>query len=259
MLALNRGDYAEVVMVHMIVLLTDFGESEYVGMMKGVIYSHCPSATVVDLTHSISPQSVIEAAWVLMHSHRLFPVETVFVCVVDPGVGTSRRAVLVQTSDYTFLAPDNGLLWPTVSGSRVRLIVDLEVPEDAAPTFHGRDVFARAAARLWCGTEPLALGSQCESLNKQLHFYLSGRAGQVVRIDRFGNIITNIPPSGLQSVKLVVGSKRHSLPFCRTYAEGPDSGLFVTKSSYGTLELTVKNGSANDVLEMRPGDLLELQ
>mgnify|MGYP005867108563 CR=1 FL=1 len=119
----------------MIALLTDFGDSEYSGMMRGVIHSICPSAHVVDLTHSVSPQCVIEAAWILLQSHRFFPSGTTFVCVVDPGVGTSRRAVLVQTPDYNFIAPDNGILWPTLESSTVSLIVDLNVPDDASPTF----------------------------------------------------------------------------------------------------------------------------
>ncbi|MHA2377567.1 MAG: SAM hydrolase/SAM-dependent halogenase family protein [Candidatus Thorarchaeota archaeon] len=96
----------------MIVLMTDFGESEYVGIIKGVIYSIAPEAQVVDLTHTISPQSTREGAWILLNSYHFFPKGSIFVCVVDPGVGTDRDAVVVKTENYTFVGPDNGLMFP---------------------------------------------------------------------------------------------------------------------------------------------------
>ena len=112
----------------MIVLLTDFGESEYVGVMKGVIYNLVSGATITDLTHSISPQSVCEAAWVLLKSYRFFPKHTIFTCVVDPGVGTTRDAVLVETPDYVFISPDNGLLSPTLDKCGQFKIYSLKIP-----------------------------------------------------------------------------------------------------------------------------------
>jgi S-adenosylmethionine hydrolase len=103
----------------MIVLLTDFGHSEYVGVMKGVIYSIAADAKIVDLCHSISPQSIIEASWVLKNDYKYFPQGSIFCCVVDPGVGTQRRAIAVRTENYYFVGPDNGLFWETVSEQKV--------------------------------------------------------------------------------------------------------------------------------------------
>ena len=123
----------------MIVLLTDFGQSEYVGVMKGVIYSVHESARIVDLCHDISPQSIIEASWILKNNYSYFPNGAVFCCVIDPGVGTDRKALAVKTPDYYFVAPDNGLLWETLKEQDIVEIRVIPVPEDASRTFHGRD------------------------------------------------------------------------------------------------------------------------
>jgi S-adenosylmethionine hydrolase len=116
--------------------------------MKAVIYTINPEARITDLCHNISAQNIIEAAWILKNSYRFFPQGTIFCCVVDPGVGTERKAVAVKTNDYYFLAPDNGLLWETLTGQKIVDIRRLPVPEDAGRTFHGRDVFAKAAANI---------------------------------------------------------------------------------------------------------------
>ena len=122
----------------MIVLLTDFGQSEYVGVMKGVIYSNAGDAKIIDLCHDISAQSIIEASWLLKNNYKYFPKGSVFCCVVDPGVGTDRKAIAVKTEDYYFIAPDNGLLWETIKKRRVIEIRQIPIPENASRTFHGR-------------------------------------------------------------------------------------------------------------------------
>jgi S-adenosylmethionine hydrolase len=132
----------------MIILLTDFGQGEYVGVMKGVIYSVNPNATIVDLCHDISPQSIIEASWILKNNYSYFPDGSVFCCVVDPGVGSERKALAVKTKRSCFVAPDNGLLWETLNDQDITEIRELSVPENASRTFHGRDVFAKAAAEI---------------------------------------------------------------------------------------------------------------
>ena len=134
----------------MIALLTDFGDSEYVGVMKGVIHSINPDAKIIDLCHSIMPQSIVEASWVLLNNFRYFPSGTVFCCVVDPGVGTNRKAIAVKTEKYCFVAPDNGLIYEALGKNR-KSIIEINVQKNASKTFHGRDVFAAAAANIDMG------------------------------------------------------------------------------------------------------------
>jgi S-adenosylmethionine hydrolase len=243
----------------MIVLLTDFGESEYVGIMKGVILRLDSAASVVDLTHSITPQSVREAAWVLLKSYRHFPEHSVFVCVIDPGVGTSRDAVLVTTPDYVFVGPDNGLLYPTLEQASEKQVYSIHIDPSASNTFHGRDVFAVAAGRYHSGLPAREIGSPKHALEIPLLFHLEGRTGEVVRVDRFGNIITNIPPMESEKLHVIHGSSKVTLPFCRTYAEGPSSGLFVLVGSYGTFEIAMQNKRAIDYFPINIGDRISIK
>jgi len=240
----------------MVVLLTDFGQSEYVGIVKGVVYSICPAATVVDLCHEISPQSVIEGAWVLGSSVRYFPAGSVFCCVVDPGVGTQRRALAVKAGGYYFVGPDNGLLWAAVSGLEPMEIREIEVPAGASKTFQGRDVFARVAARIENGGFE-AVGRPVEAM-KKFEFYRDGREGMVVRIDRFGNVVTNLPPSDQDQYRVTVGPHDGMLNFRETYDAAREGELFVIEGSCKTLELSVKNGSANDALKVAVGEKIQI-
>ncbi|HIE12719.1 MAG TPA: hypothetical protein EYP63_04735 [Desulfotomaculum sp.] len=242
-----------------VVLLTDFGWDVYVGVMKEVILSACPTAQVIDLAHHITPQNVREAAWFLMVSYPCFPQGSVFVAVVDPGVGSARKALAVEAGGYYFVGPDNGLLYPAAANAGVKRVVELEIPEGASLTFHGRDVFAPAAARLACGT-PFADLGRPGNLSVRLDFYLSGREGEVVTIDRFGNVITNLPPlPGCSGYDVTLLRKEgvyfeSALPFFATYAEAPEGVLFVITGSCGTLELSVKDGSAASRLRAKVAD-----
>ena len=243
----------------MIVLLTDFGESEYVGAMKGVILSIAPGAQIIDLTHSISPQSVREGAWVLLQNYQHFPRDTIYVCVVDPGVGTDRDAVLVDTTNYMFIGPDNGLMYPAIMQDGVKQIFSLSIDEDASNTFHGRDVFAVTAANLERRVVGRHLGPYKPKLDMDLSFHQDGREGEVVRIDRFGNIITNIPPTKLGRVKIRTGGSEQESVHCLTYAEGPGDGIFVVTGSSNTLELSAQNGRASDILSLNIGDRIAIE
>ncbi|TFG33491.1 hypothetical protein EU527_08040 [Candidatus Thorarchaeota archaeon] len=243
----------------MIILLTDFGESEYVGVMKGVILSIDSNARIIDLTHSISPQSVREAAWVLLKSYRYFPKNSIFVCVVDPGVGTSRDAVLVETSEYIFIGPDNGLLFPTLTELSSYKAYSITINPTVSSTFHGRDVFAVAAGRYHRGTSAEELGIPLNSLSVPLVFHYQENSGEVVRIDHFGNIVTNIPPTSKNHFWLSVNEKIREISLYTTYAEGPDTGIFAIIGSAGTIEFSAKNQSAIDYLAVEIGDLVTLE
>ncbi len=242
----------------MIVLLTDFGQSEYVGVMKGVIYSIDPNAKIVDLCHDIAPQSIIEASWILKNNYKYFPKETVFCCVVDPGVGTQRKALAVKTEDCYFVAPDNGLLWETLGEQKVLDIRQIPIPTEASRTFHGRDIFAKAATNINQGNFK-AIGKKTEIIEK-LNFYLDGRAGMVVRIDRFGNIITNLDCRQTSIAKqdkddyaVEMGDKKYTMRYYLNYDSAKEGELFLIEGSNNTLEISLKNASANAQLHIKAG------
>ncbi|MEJ2703413.1 MAG: SAM-dependent chlorinase/fluorinase [Sedimentisphaerales bacterium] len=240
----------------MIVLLTDFGQSEYVGVMKGVIYCIHKDTRVVDLCHDVSPQSLIEASWILKTSYSYFPAGAIFCCVVDPGVGTPRKALAVKTADYHFVGPDNGLLWETLKEQEIVEMRVIPVPKDASRTFHGRDVFAGAAANIDLGRFD-ALGPKAEDLVK-LELYRHERVGTIVRIDRFGNIVTNLPSEGKTSYSVEAGRHRRRMDFYPNYDAAPGDELFLIEGSYQTLEISVRNGNANERLRLEAGSRVEI-
>ena len=263
----------------MITLTTDFGTSDpYVGMMKGVILSINPSATVLDISHHIQPQSVPEAAFIIGSSHRFFPDGTVHVVVVDPGVGTTRSALLLVTPSASFLAPDNGVLSYVLRAGfpdepEVSEGFQVEIPQEhvayrltnpqywlepVSLTFHGRDIFAPVAAHLSMGVAPDRLGQRVHHLtwlsHQQPRWEGDTLVGQVVHIDRFGNLITNIGADLLPRDRpTFVGVKGHSISgLSPSYAEG--QGILAIVGSLGSLEVSVKNGSAARELQAEVGD-----
>ena len=237
-----------------IVLLTDFGSSEYVGMMKGVIYSINPNAKIDDLTHDVTQQSVREGAWILLNSYRFFPKGSTFVAVVDPGVGTSRASVLVQTQNYNFIAPDNGLLYPSVVQDGIEKISNINIKDPESVTFHGRDVYAKFAAYFSIDDYSSFIGATKKSLDVKLEFSIDGRSGEIVHIDRFGNIITNLPPLQKDQYSVVHRGEQRSINWVSTYEYGPENEIFLVTGSSGTLELSMKNGSAREELPSAVGE-----
>jgi len=240
----------------MIVLLTDFGQSEYVGVMKGVIYNIYGGAKVVDLCHNITAQNIIEASWVLKGNYKYFPKGAVFCCVVDPGVGTERKAIAVKTENYNFVAPNNGLLWETLREQKVLDIRQIPIPADAGRTFHGRDVFAKAAASIGQGRFE-DIGPKMEEIEK-LEFYLDGRAGIVVRIDGFGNVITNLAGQNKDQYTVLAGEKKWTMKFHPNYALAEEGEPFLIEGSNNTLEISLKNASADDKLHLMPGNRISI-
>ncbi len=243
----------------MIVLMTDFGVSEYVGVMRGVIYSIHPEAQIVDLTHSVPSQSIREGAWILLQSYKYFPPGTVFVSVVDPGVGTARDAVVVVTENYVHIGPDNGLLFPAASEDGIEHVYRILTDERMSKTFHGRDIFAKAAAYHEVGTLSVMSTEAKPGLDQALVFFQEGRQGEVVRIDKFGNIITNIPPAAKSNYKISVRNEQRELSFAGTYEYGPENNLFLVTSSYGTLEIAAKNRSATEYISIEIGERIAIE
>jgi S-adenosylmethionine hydrolase len=248
-----------------ITLTTDFGVgSPYVAVMKGVILSLSPSATLVDLTHQVPPQDIRYAAMVLADATRWFPPATVHVAVVDPDVGTERSIIVARIGPQTYVAPDNGLLSRLTRAAPASLIVELTDPAYWRPhlssTFHGRDIMAPVAARLADGIDPLLLGPRRDNL-MQLDWpepIVSQGAitGTVLTIDSFGNLITNIP------AELLVPFARGSVVTCggrdvrgiaRTYADRTMGQITALVGSNGMLEIAVVNGSARQTLNVAAG------
>ncbi len=240
----------------MIVLLTDFGQSEYVGVMKGVIYHTNNDAKIVDLCHDISPQSVIEASWVLKNSYKYFAEGETFCCVVDPGVGSERKVLGVKTTNYYFIAPDNGLLWETLKEQKIIDIRNIPIPKNVSNTFHGRDVFAKSAANIDLGHFD-TLGRKTEEIEK-FELYQNGREGLVVRIDSFGNVITNLPNDDKATYSVKVEERCYQMNFYPNYHSAKDNELFLVEGSCNTLEISFKNGNANEKLHIETGRRIEI-
>ena len=270
-----------------IVLLTDFGLADaYVGMMRGVIASISPDVPVIDLTHGIGPQDIRHGAVVLADSHRYFPPHTIFVAVVDPGVGTDRAAILLDTPDGRYLAPDNGLLTlvcreyapsfgeDETSGPTVlpdvcrawRLTNPAYWQHPVSATFHGRDVFAPVAAHLSQGVPPDSLGESTDAIVTLSLPTLRPEGntvrGQVIFADAFGNLVTDITENVLSSMGIssedpavTIHVKGRAIAgLSRTFHHPPGDGLRALLGSHGRLEVVVVNGSAAAALGVKSGE-----
>ena len=253
--------------------LTDFGLSDiYVGVMKGAALSIAPDATCVDVTHGIEPQDVQGGALALLDSYRFFPKGTIFVAVVDPGVGTARAALAFASGGYVFLGPDNGLLSLAVRDAGSAVAVTLDNPARIAPTvsrtFEGRDRFAPAAGWLARG---LALSELGPAVSTWAQIQLpdvrrvEGRLeGEVLTVDRFGNAITNIRTADLgelareqASWHAVVGGR--SVPLVETYGACATGDVCALFGSAERLEIARVGGHAASYLGLRRGDTVVLR
>ncbi|MFC2033741.1 S-adenosyl-l-methionine hydroxide adenosyltransferase family protein, partial [Chloroflexota bacterium] len=265
-------------------LTTDFGSADaYAAAMKGVILDINPDAMLVDICHTIEPQSISQAAFVLGTVYEFFPQRTIHLVVVDPGVGTARRAIILRTPQADFVAPDNGVLSYVIQQYSIKT-VDFESKQSeiapgleavaitnpklwrspVSPTFHGRDIFAPVAAYLSTGLPLADFGEVISSIIvlplSQPHKETDGTlTGHILHIDHFGNLITNVNPGDLpekeQPVKVEVGNKLIT-GLNRTYAEGEN--LLALIGSSGRLEIALKNGNASICLNVRVGDEVKI-
>ncbi len=251
-----------------VTLTTDFGlEDHFVGAMKGVILSLAPRARIVDITHQVTPFAVPEAAFVVAEACRWFPAGTVHVVVVDPGVGTHRRPLVAEAGGHCFVAPDNGVLSLVLARSRhkVRQITaEQYFLHPVSRTFHGRDVFAPVAARLATGLAPARLGPQIPDYARGdfSEPAACGRdrwRGVVLKVDRFGNLITSLRSRPLESGRFVMrAGRRRITATARSYAEGKPGVLFVIEGSSGYLEIAANQGSAAALTGAAAGARVEL-
>lgn len=272
-------------MTPVITLTTDFGTTDaYVASMKGVILSINPKAVIVDICHSVQPQNILQAAFILSTTHRYFPEGTIHVAVVDPGVGSQRQSIVLKTPQAFFVAPDNGILsyvvnelQPLSGGSLTEALPQSTIIRQLMPgieavtlmnpdfwhhpvssTFHGRDIFAPVAAHLSLGTPLRSLGDSISSI----HVYPIPRPyrdaegnliGHVLHIDNFGNLITSFKSNDLPDNKVtVIICNQHINELSKFYAE--KTGLAAIIGSSGYLEISLQNGNAAAFLKAKVGD-----
>jgi S-adenosylmethionine hydrolase len=253
--------------VRRITLLTDFGTADgYVAALRGVIAATTPDAVVQDAAHDIPPGDVEAAAFVLARYAHLFPPGTVHLVVVDPGVGTARRAIAASVDDQLFVAPDNGVLSYVLARAQRSALVALENPRHqrlpASATFHGRDIFAPAAAHLAAGAPLTELGSEVRDpvlldLSSPVK-EAGGVCGVVVHVDRFGNLISNIPAQWIQPGARVAVDAHQVGRVRRTYGDAGAGEVLALIGSDGLLEVGVRDGNAARTLAVGRGAVVRV-
>lgn len=257
----------------LLTLTTDFGASSpYVAQMKGVIFALCRDLDLVDITHAIKPQNVREAAVVLADVAPRFPEGTIHVAVIDPGVGTARRIIYTELGSQRFVVPDNGLVSLLASSTTPRRIVAVEnqrfwLPQPAA-TFHGRDILAPVAAQLALGADPAELGAARDELVKldwpRPKISVRSVSGEVLYVDSFGNLITNIHAAEVQhlgsaaSLRIDVGG-RTIRGLVRTYGAALAGETVALVDSQGRIEIAIVEGDAARELHGSAGEPVVLQ
>ena len=254
-----------------IALLSDFGyRDHYAGVMRGVIASIAPKARVIDVSHGVPAQNVVAGAIALRESWRFFPAATVFVVVVDPGVGSGRRAIAIETEcGARLVGPDNGVLWMAAEQAGLKRAVELKTRKYFLPhqssTFHGRDVFAPAGAYLWRGVDLPRLGPMITDVKRLALAEPVERddvlLGSVIYADTYGNLITNLPRSQIAALQARFPTRRLlvrindnvPLVLSRTYADVPRNAPLALFGSFEMLEIAVREGNAAEMLAAGPG------
>ncbi|HUK27271.1 MAG TPA: SAM-dependent chlorinase/fluorinase [Candidatus Acidoferrales bacterium] len=256
-------------------LLTDFDVKDpFVAEMKAVIFSICPEPpTIIDITHEVERFNVRTGAFILAGAAPHFPEGTIHVAVVDPGVGSERRAILVETKHSLYVGPDNGLLIPAASREGILHVYELTnrslMSDHISSTFHGRDIFAPVAAHVATGLKPETVGEEITNFVQlsfpEPSFNHRGVRCEVLHVDSFGNIITNVRPEKIEKLKLNdkkklrIRGKQFPLRLVRTFSDlrGTEFGLLA--GSQGFFEVACRQESAASRLRVRSGDVLRVE
>ncbi len=261
--------------IPIITLLSDFGlRDAYVAEMKAVILSISPDVCIVDISHEIEKFNIRMGAFILASATPYFPKSTVHVAVVDPGVGTKRRPIIIQTKRSFHVGPDNGLLFLSARKEGVSHVYHIKNPQYMRPkistTFHGRDIFAPAAAYLARGCSPSQFGPEFHDyvIPQYAEPYMkeSELIGEVMYIDNFGNVVTNIASKKLEELETCIGDVLHvrirrktfDVRFCSAYGEVPARTPLAIVGSHDFLEISVNQGNASKTLNLEIGDLLSI-
>ena len=254
----------------MITLTSDFGlKDPYVAEMKGVILTINPQATIIDVTHSVEKFNIRMGAFMLASAAPYFPKDTIHLAVIDPGVGTERRAILIQTKKGFFVGPDNGVLMLAAQNQGIEHIYEISNPKFMLPkvssTFHGRDVFAPVAAHLDKGIKPSEFGPEITEATTPKFASVERRnsslIGEVWHIDDFGNIITNISQKDLPQKRVVnikLPGVLQNISFGKTYAQAKLHEPLALIGSHGFLEIALNQGNAAEKFHAKAGDKIEV-
>ncbi len=261
-----------------IALITDFGEDDFfVASLKGVILRINPGARIIDVTHEISSFDIKQGSFILFSCYKYFPARTIFLVVVDPGVGSSRSIILVKTKKYFFIAPDNGVLSLVLKSEEVQQVIKVTnkkfFREKQSKTFEARDKMAPVAAWLSKGTQPSLFGPEVEDyevLGKLEPKRKEGEIiGSIIYVDKFGNLITNIPKSMLNKLMKEEGKKRKGelalltknkkiSTFRENYSQGKRGELFYLIGSLDFVEIAAREASASSKLKAKVGDKVRI-
>jgi len=254
----------------MITLTTDFGlKDPYTAEMKGTIYTINPNAKIIDITHDVDKFNIRMGAFMLASAAPYFPAGTVHMAIVDPGVGTERRALVVQTKKTSFVGPDNGILMLAAQQQGIEHIYELFNPQFRLPNvsnaFHGRDIFAPATAYLEMGVKPAMFGPEIAEVILPRFSEVKQQddclIGEILHIDDFGNVITNIRPDTLpqvQSLKIRLGDNQLDLPLEKVYGRAEPQQLIALTGSHGFLEIAINQGNAAKKYETKIGDPIKI-
>ncbi len=255
--------------IPIITLITDFGlKDSYVSEIKGVILSISPACLIVDITHQIEKFNIRMGGFLLASASKYFPENTVHVGVVDPGVGTERRSIIIETMQSYLVGPDNGLLFLAAKNQRVRRIHEITNKElmssNISNTFHGRDIFAHAAAHLAKGVLPAEFGPPIQGIVEPAFAKVKKKGnkliGEVLHIDGFGNVITNIEEKDVKAritgniVKVELPKAELRLEFCKAYSEVETGKTLAIVGGHGLLEISINRGNAADEHQIEVGD-----
>lgn len=254
----------------LIVMTSDFSDRDiYVGVMKGVIAQINTQLRVIDLTHQIPPQNLAAARFCLMSAYPYFPVGTVHLAVVDPGVGSRRRAIAVELSQGFLVGPDNGIFAGVLTQSSAITVIELNNPQywrtpEPSNTFHGRDILAPVAAHLASGVPITELGTQiapetlvqlniqdCKPTN-------TGVTGCIQYIDHFGNLVSNIPGKYIQDTSWCVQTAGLTIPGCATYSDVNVGEILALIGSHGWVEIAINSGNAHSQLQINWQDAIQV-
>jgi S-adenosylmethionine hydrolase len=257
----------------LITLTTDFGlRDPYVAEMKAVILRICPAATIVDITHQIEKFNIRTGAYTLAAAAPYFPNGAIHVAVVDPGVGTKRQAILVQTESSCYIGPDNGVLALAARSQDIKHVYKITnkklMLQNVSDTFHGRDIFAPAAAHRANGVPSAEFGPEIHKIvtptfakiNKEKNAVV----GEVIYVDGFGNIITNLRAKELKPIKvkervnLKLADAKLDLKLCKTYAQAKIRKPLAVLGSHGFLEISINQGDAAGTFKTKVGDKIKL-
>jgi S-adenosylmethionine hydrolase len=249
-------------------LTTDFGLSDhYVGAMKGVILGICPRAQLVDISHQVSPYAIAEGAFLVAQTYRYFPRGTVHLAVVDPGVGSARRPILVEAAGQFFIGPDNGVFGMVFAREKhkVRVISNAQYfHRPVSRTFHGRDIFAPVAAHLAAGAAPSRMGKAIADyvrppFENPRQTGARTWTGEILKVDRFGNVVTNFRAEDFPTLEQLVIGRSKARRLVSSYAEARAGELVAIAGSSGYLEVSVNQGSAAEKIGCRSGSACQIR